>query len=182
MKIMALKNYIFTLIIILSGCTTTELSNAYKPIAVEKGKLPASKRIYYFQHKLISKWVFESEGAFFFDIYNGQIGQLIEAASEIVDSDYANEVTVVPLYDRDAVLIKFPEPKALANCFFALIKKEGNSYSYYTYEKTVNIEGEAVAGVLGGWNSDGGHRNFGLRGYKSENQFIADVFGLDIED
>lgn len=34
-----------------------------------------------------------------------------------------------------------------------------------------------VFGVVGGWDSDGGHNNYGAREYKSSAEFIKDVLG-----
>lgn len=164
----------------LVGCTTTGIGNESNVTKTEndgKAEPPLSKRVYYFQHKLIAKWVFESEGKFFFDLYNRQYEQLISAASDIISPDYAKEIVVTPIYDRNVVVIKFPEPSSMANCFYALIKKEEDTYSYYTYEKTMTFGNEPVVGVLGGWNSDGGHSNYGSRGYKTEAEFIKDVLG-----
>lgn len=180
---MEYRTFIICILISLSslvGCSSNGIEKS-SDITLEKAndavEAPQSKRVYYLQHKLISSWVFESEGAFFFDLYNRNYGQLIDAASEMVSPEYAKEIVVTPLYDRNAVVIKFPEPSSMANCYFALVKKEGDTYSYYTYEKTMNFGNDRIVGVLGGWNAEGGHSNYGPRGYKLESDFIKDVLG-----
>jgi hypothetical protein len=136
---------------------------------------PISKRIYYFQHKLIPKWVFESDGEFYFDLYNRNVERLLDAAAEIISPEYAKEIKINPLVDQNAVSISFSEPDSMANCYFVLVQKTESGYSYYTYEKTFQFDNEDFVGVVGGWDSEGNHSNFGSRSYKTEQEFVADV-------
>lgn len=136
---------------------------------------PLSERIYYFQHKLIPKWVFESNGEFFFDLNNRNPQQLVAAATDIVNAEYANEIIITPITNKSAVSIRFPEPNSFANCYFALIIKKDSAFSYYTYEKSMPFGKEAIFGVVGGWDNEGNHYNYGPRGYMSEEEFIEDV-------
>ena len=178
-----LKNYIFiVLALTLFGCAATEVMEVDDSKGVKDNieeEAPVSKRIYYFQHKVISKWLFDSDGAFFFDMVNGSAGQFIEAASEIVNAEYANGIIIRPIPSRDAVLIKFPEPKSVPNCYYSILAKSGDTFSYHTYEKAMSFGGEDFVGVVGGWDSEGNHSNFGPRDYLSDDQFIMDILNAE---
>ena len=166
------------LVIAVSGCVTTNVKNGVDlKEGVQKEEPSFSKKVYYFQHKLIAKWIFESNGAFFFDMNNRKSQKLIEAASDIISQEYANKIIITPIAGRNAVSIRFPEPDSFGNCYFALIKKEDVGFSYYTYEKTMTFGEEDVVGVVGGWNKEGGHNNYGSRGYNSEKEFIEETLG-----
>jgi hypothetical protein len=176
---------------ICSGCSTTEkINNTSKNKSNEKAsqlspstenssnEIPLSKKIYGFQHKLIPKWVFESEGKFFSDIKSGNISKLASAASEVVSPEYAIGVTVTPIENKEAVLITFPEPEDMAHCYFAIVEKIDSNYRYITYEKTFSFGDSKFVGAVGGWNEHGGHDNYGPRLYKTASEFIKDVLKL----
>ena len=166
---------IFTLV----GVATAETKKVTTPAPNSKssaGEIPESQKIYYLQHKLISKWVFESKGAFFSDLQRGNVDQLISAASEIVSADYAKEIKVTRIENREAILITFPLPKNISDCYFAIVEKSGDKFNYYTYEKTLSFGDSVFKGVLGGWSEDGSHSNYGQRTYETSDEFIKDVF------
>ncbi|SMF19872.1 hypothetical protein SAMN02745866_01227 [Alteromonadaceae bacterium Bs31] len=173
------------LIFLLSGCAATNVKDGSDVDDINEGKdatvseVPFSKRVYYLQHKLISKWLFETDGAFFFDMKNGNASQLFQAASEIVSPEYADELYITPIEGREAVSIRFSEPEAYANCYYSIITKDGDEFSYYTYEKAMSFGSEPVVGVVGGWDSKGDHSNYGPRSYRSEEDFIKDVLQSD---
>lgn len=171
-----MKNCIFIVFtFLLIGCSATEVKDVKEPEKNEASEVPIAKRIYYFQHNLIRDWLFESDGEFFFDMKNGDVDYLIQAAAEIVNPEYADEIYITPIAGKDAVSIRFPEPNAYANCYYSIIKKDGDVFSYYTYEKTMNFGDESIVGVVGSWDSEGRHSNFGARGYSSEEEFIEDI-------
>ena len=175
-----MKSMVFLFLLLLVGCAATTVKTE-EPVAAaldsETVSRPLSKRIYYLQHKVISKWVFESSGAFFADLQAGNTVRLLSVAERIVTPEYAQGVTVTPVDGKEAVLIRFPEPTSPANCFFALIEKTNDGFSYYTYEKTLNLGEYNVAGVLGGWDQQGQHSNYGPRSYKTFAEFIKDALG-----
>jgi hypothetical protein len=134
--------------------------------------------IYYFQHRLISQWLFQSDSRFFNDLYNGYADKLINAAEELIGADYADEIYVTPLTEHNAVLITFPEPESVAICYHALLVKNGSSLVYYTYEKSFSLaDDDPVFGVVGSWSTDGQHNNHGGRTYTTGAEFVADVLG-----
>ena len=143
--------------------------------AASESEVPFSQKIYYFQHQLIGEWVFDSDGAFFFDLINGNVARFLDAATQMLDSEYAEGIAIRPLVDHQAVLLIFPTPEAAPNCYFALIKKEGEQYQYYTYEKTLNLWQEPYYGVVGSWDAEGNHENHGPRHYQTEQAFLDDM-------
>lgn len=154
-------------------------SSAEHSSAGGEQEIPLDKRIYYLQHRLIPDWVFQSEGEFFFDIYNGQVDQLMDAVADLVSPEYARQIDVTPLYDKNAVVIRFPPPEEMPQCFYVLVKKRDDGFHYYTYEKAMNFGDDSVVGVLGGWDSEGSHQNYGPRSYSAQQDFVSDVLGLD---
>lgn len=132
--------------------------------------------IYYFQHRLISQWLFQSDSRFFNDLYNGYADKLIKAAEELIGPAYANEIYVTPLTEQGAVLITFPEPESVAICYHALLVKTETTLAYYTYEKSFSLGADdPVFGVVGSWSPDGQHNNHGGRTYTTGAEFVADV-------
>jgi len=167
------------LVLLATGCSTSgsRTSEGSPGEAPSEEEYTHTQNIYFLQHRLISNWVFESDGEFFFDIYNGNVGQFMEVAADVVSQDYADDIEIKPLVGRDAVLIVFPEPEVSPHCYYALIKKTGDDYAYYTYEKTFQMEGQDAAGVVGGWGEDGSRMNFGSRNYRTAEAFVQDMMG-----
>lgn len=61
------------------------------------------------------------------------------------------------------VVLVFPKPEASAEAWFAaLVTKPDGSLQYLTLEKAIDLFGDgAPATVLGGWDPEGAHLNFG---------------------
>lgn len=179
MKRLYVRLFIVLWLIFLIGCNATlpDKDQAEN----QNTELSYAKKVYYFQHKLIPQWVFESEGAFFFDLYNRQLEQFMLAAIDLLGEEYASQILVTSLYDNNSILIEFPKPNQFGNCFFALIVKEGDSYSYYTYEKTIKLGNDRIQGFVGGWGVEGGHRNYGPRSYKTSTDFVKDVLDMSVQ-
>lgn len=147
--------------------------------SAENEDVPKSDGIYYFQHQLLPKWTFNSEGEFFSDLHSGEIQFLEAVATDIVSSDYARELSV-NVVDSHTVLITFPEPKTFPHCYYALVIQRESGYEYITYEKTMTLGDDAVVGVVGGWSAQGTHQNLGARTYSSAQDFVYDVTGKRI--
>ena len=107
---------------------------------------------------------------------NDDLSQLKNVASKVVSPEYAENITVKTIAGRNVAIIIFPEPKFPANCFFVLIRRDGDSFSYTTYEKSYNflMGDDTFSGVVGGWSSEGSHLNFGPRSYSDLDSFITD--------
>lgn len=173
-----MKFYIFILVLILSACASTE--NEQNKPQQENGvtTTPETQSVYFFQHRILPDWTFNSEGLFYDDLVNGDLAELRRAAADIVSEDYSSKVASQALPDKNAVLITFPEPKGLTHCYFVLIVKRESHYAFYTYEKTMQFgEEDQVKGVVGTWTRDGSHGNLGPRMYTSAEKFIEDVLG-----
>jgi len=136
-----------------------------------------SQRIYHLQHKVIARWVFESECAFYTDLRHGDIDQLLSAAEEIVTPEYARGMHVTPIENREAVLIAFPPPYSPPNCYYAIVEKVGDGFRYFTYESTIGVGNVRAFGAVGGWDGEGNHYNYGPRTYRGPAEFAADVLG-----
>ncbi len=178
-----MKHLLFALIILLSvsACTTTDTSST-KPVntpASKQAEPPLEQRIYYYQHRLIPKWTFGSDGAFFRDIMNGSIGQLKAAAADLISSEYADNISIKPLSEHNGILITFQEPSSVPHCYFIFIRKIDDKFMFLTYEKTRDISNEGYIGVVGGWSPDGVHSNYGPRKYSDADSFIADAVGIN---
>lgn len=174
-----MKQYLlFSLLLWLGACAT----KAPRPVESKniQGKAQASgasfsQKVYFFQHKLVSEWLFFSDGAFFFDMINGSIAQFMAAATDVVGADYADNISITLMTDYQVVVLGFPEPRHPPNCYFALIRKQGDQYAYYTYEKTPDLWERPYYGVVGAWNKEGNHENFGPRDYRTQEAFVDDI-------
>lgn len=163
-------------LLLIAGCSSQENSSA--PITsttMGVTRDDRSKSIYFFQHRQIPNWLFNTDGEFYDDMYAGFLGRLLAAASEIVDEDYSSKIIVESLEEKNAVLITFPSPDSMPNFYFALLIKNENGFSYFTYEKTIPSDDNTVVGVVGGWDSEGSHLNYGPRSYSSAKMFVDDV-------
>ncbi len=132
-------------------------------------------RRYYFEHRLLPNWTHKSDGIFFRDLRSRAIQKLLDVAADIVGEDYADKIQVRPLEDENRVLISFPEPRELALCYHVLIVREGGSFRIITLEKTEDILGTGVKGVVGEWTAEGSHRNFGPRDYSDGDSFVREL-------
>ncbi|MCU4674162.1 hypothetical protein N7931_00815 [Catenovulum sp. 2E275] len=137
--------------------------------------IPESERIYYFEHKLLPKWTYATQGSFFEAMMNGHNQQFIAAATEIVSAQYAEQIKILPYLEENAILLIFATPKTPPNCYFVMIQKSKDSYIYHTYERTLAFGEYGFVGVVGGWNEGGEHLNMGPRKYSDYQSFANDV-------
>lgn len=142
----------------------------------QKKELTRHDRVYYFQHKMMPRWLYESEGAFFDDLINGQLNTLQEHAKRVVDEEFAAALELKVFQEHGAVLIIFQKPQSPPNCYYAVVQRDGEQFTYTTYESTVPMSDEFV-GIVGGWSKEGSHQNYGPRAYASADAFIFDVLG-----
>ncbi len=173
-----MKRFVFLFFILTAGCAaTTPKQEPESATSSQNAEEPSeSQRIYYFQHRVISKWAFESEGWFYADLLHGNLDKLVHAAEEIVSTDYANGLAVIPIEEHPAILIVFPHTDAPPNCYYALIVRDGeNEFRYFTYERTMEDPKSRIYGVVGSWDREGNHSNFGERTYRTSEEFVADV-------
>nr|WP_136250605.1 hypothetical protein [Ningiella ruwaisensis] len=167
-------------VFLLAGCSSTPEPEERIPREAESQELPEHRKVYFLQHRVLPEWTFDTNGQFFADLYQGDLTKLKGVATEVVSPSYASAISSEVIAEKDAVLIVFPEPKMMANCFYVLIRKNGDSFSFYTYEKTMSFGDEDhVVGVIGSWSSDGTHANMGPRTYRASSDFIADVLYKD---
>ena len=52
------------------------------------------------------------------DLIRGDLSRLQKAATEVISIDYAKKITSKVITDHDAVLLTFPKPKFVTNCFY----------------------------------------------------------------
>lgn len=174
-----MKYLLITIVfIILNGCATTERrdDSVIENVVVKESQEPTyQQKVYYLQHKILPQWTYESEGRFLHDLMHNELTQLKRVAAEIVSPEYAEKITVKTIDGQNLAIIVFPQPKFPANCFFVLITRDEDDFSYTTYEKSFNIlSDDEFVGVVGGWNSEGGHLNYGPRKYSDVESFIKD--------
>jgi len=139
-----------------------------------KSKSEREDKIYYLQHRLLPKYIFDNR-----DLYEAlaakKVAKFLEVVGKVVDKKYANNLHIEHIASKNAVLITFPAPTKSPLCYFAFIQKFRDGFSYYVYEKVDNILGGDVVGVVGAWSENKEHFNFGLRNYKDSKSFINDL-------
>src|SRR5688572_12101569 len=73
----------------------------------QEKELSVKQRIYHFEHRLLPKWTHGSKGAFFDDLAKGTPGRLVEAATDIVGKEFADQITVRSVSGTSQILIQF---------------------------------------------------------------------------
>ena len=172
-----MKIYLLIIVFFLSACNSTPKHEVeVASVTNQNEEVPTSKKVYFFQHKLLPEWTFTTDGKFYADLLKGDLAHLKMAATEVISKDYAIGISSEVINDSGAILIKFPEPKAMANCFFLLILENKGEFSFYTYEKTMNFgNDDPVIGVVGTWSPEGSHGNLGGRTYSNSSDFVSDI-------
>jgi hypothetical protein len=148
-------------------CFAEEVTSPKPPSAHDK--------IYYFQHRLLPQWTHESEGAFFDDLMHDRLDRLTRAALEIVGEDFSRRIQFRKYPESNGILLTFVAPAEAPECFFIYIAKTEAGFQFYTYEKTIDLFGTGVKGVLGAWSKDKVHSNLGPRTYEDTNSFAAEL-------
>lgn len=162
------------LVLLLTSCTTTQQETQAKKETNQE--LPDSKNVYFFQHQLLPEWTFTSNGNFFSDLIQGELTTLKSAATKIISKDYAERIKTEVVNNQSAVLITFPQPRGMTDCYYILIVKKNDDFAFYTYEKTMSFgQNDPVRGVVGMWSKEGSHGNLGPRTYTLASDFIQDV-------
>jgi len=126
---------------------------------------------------VLPDWTHNTAGAFFTAVMSGNDERLREVAAKIVSPEFSRAIVVQPDPANQAVLLRFPPPASAPECYFVYIanaKKKGE-FRYFTYERTVDVTGSGARGVIGGWNKDHDHQNFGERAYEDSESFVRDV-------
>jgi hypothetical protein len=133
------------------------------------------RKMYYFQHRVLPHWTYNSNGKFFNAMMKDDYKIFNRSATKLLGEEYASKIKIKKFKEKNAVLITFPEPAKTPLCYFIFIIKQGeNSYKFFTYEKTYKITAHTI-GVVGGWTKTKRHQNFGSRKYKDAKNFIEDV-------
>jgi hypothetical protein len=144
------------------------------PAAQVKGPTQHQK-IYFFEHRLLPKWVHHSKGAFFEDLASGSTTKMVEAATEIVGKDFADALHVEVAQRGKIILLLFPKPNKTAECYFAAVIKTSSGYRYLTLEADEDIMKQGVKAFYCEWTSSGAHLDFGPRRYDDEADFLTEV-------
>lgn len=161
----------------------TKVEQAPIQQSADMPEMSDKQKVYYLQHRVIPAWTFEYQEMFLADLIKGDLSKLKSVTADIISQEYAQQINSIPVdlnsEDEDALaaVIVFPVPKYAPNCFFVMIKKERGQFSYHTYEKTPSLlsDVDTVVGVMGGWDADGNHLNFGPRAYDDIDSFIEEL-------
>jgi hypothetical protein len=136
------------------------------------------QKIYSFQHRILPKWTHQTNGAFYKDLRAGLPAQLVEAAREVVGSDFAKQMAATNVTTPEGVLVTFSEPPDAPLCFFVFIMKTEQGFRYLTLEKSIDIAEDGTKSALCEWAKAGQHKYYGSRNYTDSKNFLADVTTL----
>ena len=125
--------------------------------------------LYHFQHRLLPMWFYDSPKEFA-GVLSEKDTALFEILSELLARGEAEntfrpgEFRVEPVEvneDTMAIKIKYPKPADAPLCFgaFCFFNKGFDKLRFFTIEKGEDIEGGFP--VLGSWDADGAHSNYG---------------------
>lgn len=133
------------------------------------------QRIYYFEHRLLPRWTFESDGRFYEDLKAGKLDRLKDAAGKIVDKEFAAKIVVSGDASPAQVMITFDPPSDSPLCYYVILKKSGGGYGFYTLERTEDLMGIGVKTMVCGWSPEGSHNNYGGRKYTDAATFSSEI-------
>ena len=122
------------------------------------------QKIYYFEHRLLPHWTYDSQGAFFDDLMNDRIDHFIATATKVVGEEFSKKITIRKYPKSNGLLMTFGTPGKLT--FGVTVKKVEGGFKFFTYEKTVDFFGKGDKGVVGTWSKDNEHGNLGARKYE----------------
>jgi len=153
-----------------SGSTATTASDGKS--------LPLEERIYFFEHRLLPKLTYESDGKFLAELISGDTAVLAGAAAEIVSPLYAKGISMQVLDPPGAVLLTFSNPNRAPDCYYIFIARSGDGHLFFTYEKMMDLSGDNFIGMVGAWTPSGAHANFGPRKYTDASSFLSDITAI----
>ncbi|MFI5335901.1 MAG: hypothetical protein ACHQ5A_03910 [Opitutales bacterium] len=148
------------------------------PAEQKPAELTPLQRHYYFEHQLLPRWTHGSKGAFYADLVQGRTERLIEAATEIVGREFAAALKVRPLTAPEGVLLVFPRPDEVPECFAAAVLRDGDGFRYFTLEKGEDIMKDGTKAFLCEWRKQEGkpfHANLGPRHYDDAEKFVEEL-------
>ena len=179
-----MRFFICILVLGLMGCSSTSVPDSSSEEI--RRKETSSQRdydpedAYYFQHRLLPDFAYNSDGKFYQDLKSLDTTILRDIATDVVSASYAEAITVKAIDNRSAILIEFPNPVKPPNCYFIIVRKIDESYAFYTYEKAMRFGADdVVIGVVGAWYEDGSRANLGPRTYETAEEFANDILGSD---
>jgi hypothetical protein len=165
------------LAIALIALTTLSSTVSAEPESDTSNVAPANRHqtIYQFEHVILPDWVHHSSGHFFNDLADGIPSSMTELAQQVVDQKFADALTLKAYPKKQAFALTFPTPEKTPECYFAIIKKEADGFSYFTLEQGLDLFGIGTSCVLCKWTEDGTHQNLGKREYRDLNSFAKEV-------
>jgi hypothetical protein len=109
---------------------------------------------------------------------SGNVTRVKAAATEMISPEFAEGISVKPMSESNGVLITFPKPDNMPECYFVLIRQVDKKFMYITYEKTMDISNEGLIGAVCGWSSEGTHNNYGFQKYTDPDSFVSDALKI----
>lgn len=161
-----------TAALLLAGCNTT---NSTPRVASSDTGTP-SRAIYALHHRTLPTFTFQSNGAFFADMMAGRDDVLRQAVTDLVGADYAKALIFTPHASGRGLLISFPEPQGMTECYHVAVWKQADGkFRYFTLEKTLDFGGHGMKTAFCEWTEDGAHVNGGFRTYTDLARFQAEI-------
>lgn len=136
------------------------------------------QRVYSFQHALLSVWTLHSNGRFYSEIIKSPEDSIRKAAKEVVGQKYADAMLVEVIEEPEGILVTFPSPKEVKECFYAFIIPVAGGSRYLLLEKTEDDFNLGFLSFLCEWTADGMHLNYGGKTYTNKTRFLADITDL----
>lgn len=128
-----------------------------------------------FEHEILPDWTHHSSGRFFADLQSGLPADTTAYAQQVVDPQFAAALKLKAYPQQQACAFIFPRPEKPPECYFAIIRKEAEGFSYFTLEKGLDLFGLGTGAVLCKWTKDGTHQNLGTRDYDDLASFAKEV-------
>ncbi len=135
------------------------------------------QKLYYVQHRLLPKWTHQSGGNFYADLAQGNVERMKTILTKILGEKAAG-IKCEFLPEPGLVLLSFPEPQDITDCYFAGIVKTADRFHYFTLEKTEDLTGDDDVACFCEWSPEGDHKNYGGRKDISRAGFLQAIKDL----
>jgi hypothetical protein len=130
---------------------------------------------YTLHHRVFPNLLFKTEGKFFASLHAGEFEQLREIIAESYGPAYTNAMRMKSVSQPDIVFITFAEPARSPLCYHVALAKKGDTFLYFTLEKSDDILEIGIKTAFCGRSPEGDHLNYGPRKYTSLTEFEEEV-------
>lgn len=176
----------FTLLALFAACKATTVKTR-----APKDTLPGARRHHYhFAHKMLPTYfyedpngireVLESDGPLFLTWLWDRLGSRLEE-SERLSSEGLELIVRNPARDMVVFVVKYPAPEIVPEAYFTALVYHQDRVFYVTLEHSLVLLPGMSGTILGAWNEEGDHLNFGSGPNPTVNAFVKAILDMYLD-